>query len=401
MLPAPNQPLPLTASAPAPTVAAVNTIASQHHPIVRNLQITQCYYELSTAFVQRTGPVANWCTFATWASKQAGQTIRKQDLLRTLEALLKLEPEVEQTLSLVVTLAKQLGTRLGGEQIRQLALASLVKATAERAGDAVSRGNKKVFEEIALEFACFIATCFKDTIYTEAHIDDFCSQLQPGPPPEGQEYLRQAFRNYYQALFEEDAKKRAELQLLANLQVGFHEQTRLQPEIAESLNAVVIDPQDVKDTLMLLLFPKTTLQGWWRQVLQGFLQQTSVLERTIKTLVQQVQRHLRRILTIHLMTLTLPPDQRLRLGFDLTTTFPDCLKELANESLLTLLVQVDPTQNSVRQSGAIDWADLPERMHFIADLFRCYHEAKDLLQPPFTPDQAKAIKEGNVPGGRL
>ena len=97
MHPAPGQPLFVTTT--APTVAAVDTIAAGHHPIVRNLQITQCYYELSAAFALRTGPVANWCTFATWASKQAGQTIRKQDLQQSLAALLQKEPEIEAPLS--------------------------------------------------------------------------------------------------------------------------------------------------------------------------------------------------------------------------------------------------------------------------------------------------------------
>jgi hypothetical protein len=31
------------------------------------------------------GLAANWCTFATWASKQAGRTIRREDLERAIE----------------------------------------------------------------------------------------------------------------------------------------------------------------------------------------------------------------------------------------------------------------------------------------------------------------------------
>ena len=38
--------------------------------------------------------------------------------------------------------------------------------------------------------------------------------------------------------------------LLANLQIGFHEQTRLQPEIAESLDTCVPDPASVKRRLI-------------------------------------------------------------------------------------------------------------------------------------------------------
>ena len=77
---------------PPPTVAEVERIAALADPVVRNLQITQCYFELSAAVASHIGPGANWCTFATWASRQAGQTIRKEDLARTLEAKLRYGP---------------------------------------------------------------------------------------------------------------------------------------------------------------------------------------------------------------------------------------------------------------------------------------------------------------------
>jgi hypothetical protein len=71
-----------------PTIDDVERIRGIQDPVVRNLQITQCYHELSAGLANRLGMQANWCTFATWASKQAGQTIRKQDLERLLERLL-------------------------------------------------------------------------------------------------------------------------------------------------------------------------------------------------------------------------------------------------------------------------------------------------------------------------
>ena len=55
-------------------------------PVLRNLEITHCYWRLAQAVARRTGVGANWCTFATWASRQAGSTIRGEDaeeLLRT------------------------------------------------------------------------------------------------------------------------------------------------------------------------------------------------------------------------------------------------------------------------------------------------------------------------------
>ena len=60
-----------------PTVADTERIAAISQPVLRNLMITQCYFELSTAFRNRTGQGANWCTFATWASRQAGFPARR------------------------------------------------------------------------------------------------------------------------------------------------------------------------------------------------------------------------------------------------------------------------------------------------------------------------------------
>lgn len=63
-----------TEAVSVPGVAEIDRIAALPDPVVRNLWITQSYAELSVAFARRTGGGANWCTFATWASKQAGRS---------------------------------------------------------------------------------------------------------------------------------------------------------------------------------------------------------------------------------------------------------------------------------------------------------------------------------------
>ena len=49
-------------------------------------------------------------------------------------------------------------------------------------------------------------------------------------PPDGQQALRQAFTHYYRAFFESDPKTRAELTLLANIEIGFHERRACSPK---------------------------------------------------------------------------------------------------------------------------------------------------------------------------
>src|SRR5919197_4823599 len=66
------------------TPEEVARIAARTDPVIRNLQITECYSRLAAA-VADGRPGANWCTFATWASRQAGSTIRGEDLLDPLQ----------------------------------------------------------------------------------------------------------------------------------------------------------------------------------------------------------------------------------------------------------------------------------------------------------------------------
>ena len=69
-----------------PSVDDVERIAAIANPVIRNLEITHCYSRLAAAFAARNGEGANWCTYATWASRQAGRTIRGEDLLEQLGA---------------------------------------------------------------------------------------------------------------------------------------------------------------------------------------------------------------------------------------------------------------------------------------------------------------------------
>lgn len=380
-----------------PTVAEVDQIAALADPIIRNLRITHCYHELALAMTERMGKSANWCTFATWASKQAGQTIRKEDFARTLENLLN---QSATAMPEIVASVQSLGSHQSEDEIQESVFEVLNPLAAfTRASEAVARGNKKVYEEIGREFARFFATCLNDPAYDADKIARFCDELRPGDPPDGQQYLCDAFQRYYQALFENDAKKRAELMLLANIEIGYHEQTRLQPEIAEAMNAAFVDQRQFRLRLIKALFP-----GWLARIRLFFLwlfNRPSPFDAVMDMLLAEARRQARLVITEYLMTIGLPRGVILRLGHDLPVTFPDTLKQIALLDLLTLLEKIDPTPDSTTGTGAVDWAELPHRLHFIIDMFRCYHETSDLFEPPFTPEQIAVLKAGKLPEGRL
>jgi hypothetical protein len=385
-----------------PSLGEVDEIAGSPDPISRNLQITQCYSELSQALGMRTGYSANWCTFATWASKQAGQSIRKEDLQRTLERILRETPEADSAAEKVTREFPALGGKRGPDKIRSALILALDLHTAvDRASQAVGRGNQKVFEEIGHEFARFLDEFLQDEQPDLEKIDRFCQALRPGEPPDGQRYLRQAFTRYYRAFFVQDAKLRAELLLCANLEIGLHEQTRLQPEIAVALDAAFIDANQFIRRLMAVSFPTSNWLLISQWLVRRVLGRPTQFDLAVQAWLTGIQRLMRQALTETMMTIHLPPDLTIQLGDDLTAGFPEVLRQLVDPDLRNLLAQIDPTPDSTSGSGALDWADLPDRLHFIADLFRCYQEARALFDAPYTPSQVAALKAGRIPEGPL
>ncbi len=390
-----------TASPAAPTVAEVERIAALTDPVVRNLQITQCYCELSRAFGARTGGgPANWCTFATWASKQAGQTIRKEDLARTFERLFAQSPQATSMGNAAVASLAGLSAHRGPERVWDAMWKALKPTSAfDRASDAVARGNRQVFEEIGREFARFLALPTADGAVDPVEFGPFRDSLRPGDPPDGQDYLKQAFSSYAAALGESDPKARGELVLLANLAIGWHEQTRLQPQITEALDAPFEEPVKLRrDLLRHLTRLRTGLAlGLLLELVPG---RATSIKKVLDDLDRHVKQIAREVITEGLMTLSLP-DEVLSLGRDVPGTFPADLKTIDNAELRALLGRIDPTPDTTHGSGANDWSMLMERIHFIADLFRVYQERPTLLSDPFTADQVTVLKSGGRPAGRL
>ncbi len=381
-----------------PTLDEIDRIAGHSDPILRNLQITQCYHEISQCVAKLIGASANWCTFATWASKQAGQTIRQEDLVRAFEERFNLSSEISAALEGISGHLKSIGAKLHTRVPRGAILRALNPAAAfARAGDAVARGNKKVFEEIGREFARFHGLFRDDTILDRDKTARFCAALRPGEPPDGQRLLRDAFTIECEARFQ-TGKEKAELILLANLCAGFHEQIRLQPEIAEALNATLGDSDEVKHNLLVSLVPGLKRGARWSALLR---RGTDDLDRVFARLIEAVNQLIRQVITDHLMTLHLSGTEVLRLGRDLSGKFPELLTQIGSARLEEMLARIDLTPNSLTASGAKDWADFPDRMHFIADFFRTYQDRQELFAAPFTSRQVALIKLGERPDGDL
>jgi hypothetical protein len=389
------------ASSAVPTVAHVERIAAHGDAVVRNLQITQCYHELSHALATRAGGApANWCTFATWASKQAGQTIREEDLARAFERRFADSPEATHADERAAAAIQSAGAVPAAERVEvALRQARMPRSAFERASAAVARGNLKVFEEIGRAFAAFLALPAQAGGVAPDALAAFLGELRPGDPPDGQRYLRQAFSSYKEALSARDPKARAQLILLANLAIGWHEQVRLQPEIKEALDAPLAEPVKLRRDVLVESVRLRPSSAW--RILWALVPGRA---SALKQLLDELDRHVKRVaheaVTALLMTLALP-GETLSLARDVPGAFPVELRTIDNRELLLLLSQVDPTPDTTRGSGARSWSDLHERVHFIADLFRVYQQRTDLHDAPFSAAQVALIKAGTRPAGDL
>jgi hypothetical protein len=383
-----------TSAGHTPTVADVQRIASLEDPVVRNLQITQCYYELSATLAKQLPHGANWCSVATWASRQAGQSIRREDLRRALARLVQQSPEVDEA---ATALEAQSAAVLGDNTESLVGAASALKealspaAAFDRVSDAVGRGNRKVFAEIGLAFAQFL-DLFSGGRPSSMAVAEFCAGLRPGDPPNGQRYLRQAFAHYYTAGETTDEKAGAELLLMANLEIGFHEQTRLQPEIRDAMDAPIYDPVELRRRLLRELLPDPGSR--LRLAILTLSGRAGALLAARDRLADEAQQLAREVVTEHMMVLELSRGRLLHLGVDLHDPFPILLQAIDNPELRVLLAQVDPTPDSLAATGSVDWSRLDDRMHFIADLFRVYHLDEGLFDPPFTADQVALLRAG-------
>ena len=327
-----------------PGVEEVEQIAGLPDPVIRNLQITECYSRLAAAV---TADGANWCTFATWASRQAGRTIRGEDMLQTAQA----RPGARCGAAAPArhVLARGRAPRVVQPRVARWAAASGActrRLTHFRlASDAVARGNRKVFAEIGLEFARYLAL-------------DFDAFMAGCTDPE----LRQAFTH----LEAGRTAGEAELIVLANLEIGLHEQTRLQPQIREALDAALASEQGLLKRIL----------GW--------------------PLQRRLTRFTREAITRSLMVLSLP-GTTLFLGRNLVMAMPAS----HNAELVALLGRYEPVPPAPDDCGARDWSLLDQRMHYIAHLFRGFHDRRELATAPFTPAQVEQIRAGELPDGEL
>jgi hypothetical protein len=355
----------------------IQSVIERENLVVRNLQVTQGYYRISSALKKYVSSKnVNWTTFATHASKTAGQALRHELMPRLLKSSMLRLGGYDNTFMFLneglasadLQLSDDQNSRLG-EAFRQVSLL-------------ISDGNITVFDELALPFTNFINTFKDDWTYDKVKFQAFLDEnLIPGPLTEGgQEYLMEAFTAFYNARFETRAKAKAEYVLMGNLLIGLHEQTRLQPQIEQAM-AVPLD-----------LFSDTPQTSGER--IETFKKQPALMRGIIsKTFTQMM------------MLITLP-SRELKLGETViaptgVTSFPSDLLDIENPRCHELVRMFETEHDTLSGSGAKNWASLRDRMSFVVDFFRSHQQYKRLWEPPFSEQQALVIESGHFPAGPL
>jgi cytochrome c556 len=332
---------------------------------------------------------ANWSTFATWASKQAGVSIRGEDVPKALTDAIRGTAGFQDKVDQVNGWLKKLGM----PQIPDLPgrLAQKMAGAMDQVQGAIADGNQRVFKEIAPEFTKFIDTFKGDTKYDQAKVDRYLQHFQPG-----QEKLRDAFANYAKAQFETDPKKKAELMLLGNNQIGMHEQTRLQPDIMKALNAPI--DQVLKPALKKIIRDTMSNAGPFGSGKWAYdkLDKAGLIDKAISPVLNGAASAWRQVATDQLMTLA-TPGGTLKLGSDVPKGFPKNLQTIDNPDLQKVLGQVDRTPNTTKGSAGNDWASFNDRMNYIVDLFRAYGQDPSLFNAPF-PGRSGSYSKGSFSG---
>lgn len=357
-------------------------------PTLRNLWITRRYHELAVQLRDvGLGDEATWCAFAVWASKTAGKTIRGDELPARVRVLLNQSGTTGGVI-------RRFNSGLQGcllAQLEHVHLLNVVKEVSNDVSAQIAEGNCLVFAELAPLFTLLVDG------WTAAPPDDPAA-LQARLAPElsalaakgiDTAALETAFTRY--ALAQGNAADRASLVLAANILAVSHEQERLQPYIAEALDAAVTV------TLKALITDKITRHIPTKQARQLFNvlvdDVCGVLDRAFQTALTE--------LMLQLITSDEILDLRRNVPLLAGVMYPAGLATLVGTSAEVPFTQWDTTGGTGIPTGADDWAEMVERMNYIVTLFRSRQSHPPLFSPPFSPAQLVALDAGQLPAEPL
>ncbi len=376
--------------------AGVQAVVAIPDPILRNLWITQSYFDLGTRLQRAVGDAdLTWCGFAVWASDTAGQSIRGDELPTAVRDVLEQSPDHHPDVDAVnqrlrPLRAVKLADALDGDDL----VAAVREALAD-VSEHIAHGNTLVYAELAPLFVAFVERCESGDPATIT-ADELRALLDAAGGRPTAADVAAAFEWWRTAIVAADESTRAFAVLAANVLAVSHEQKRLQADIAAALDAGLVTADRIVDKLLPPWVP-------------------GVIDRLVAAVVgeplQRIARRMFRELTTELLMTLHVPGAVLRLHEDVPRLpdgqrWPALLAELADSpEEIAMAVAVyrewDRTGGTGEHDGAHDWAVLRQRMSYIVNLFRGRQRDPSLTAHPFTDDQLTAMRRGEVPPGPL
>jgi hypothetical protein len=386
-----REPIAVSAAGGGPALGAPTSLeriewitALDEFPVRRNLLITQAYHDLSSELAHALGSGnANWCTFATWASRCAGTFVREDEVpVRFRAQLGQLEP-------VRVALAQ---TQSALERVHDDAridahgLLELMRDVVRSVSTLITAGNLTVFGELAPVFARTLEAFAADE--GPDALAPVYETLEPGMTERGgQSLLQSALGHYAAARIEPDPQRQAARMLIANAQIGLHEQIRLQPFIAGSIDA------PIREALYEALETSgSKLPAPIRH------EAHAVMSRLVHPVADHAGKLWEELVTRFAMTLPLPSGT-VMLGRKLSPPpgaplYPSTLDPIVEEQVAEFLLHYGAHEPHSFGHGAVNWAMLSDRMRFILDLFRSRQCDLTLLHEPFKVEQREALLAG-------
>ena len=319
---------------------------------LRNHGITLFYWRLGRRLAAHLGTdVANWCTWATWASRTVGHALDPYATPYLVRERTRSWPRPARTAALRV--ARWSRTALN-----------------PRLAPAIAVGNREIFDEIADHFLTFLDALDDGRLPDAASAHRFAAGIVGAEAPTGSEHRRmldhhrEGFVRYWEAAQESRPAERARLVLAGNLLMAEYEQARLQPWIEE---AFFVAPSE----------------GWGVP---------AILRRTIGPAVARLTT--RRVTAVITPAMLVPVGEPLRRRAGEARLFPAALDPPGTE-----LGAVLARYPSGPTPQCANWTRFEDRMAFVTGLFHAYHFEPTLHAAPFAMvaarDLVRALREND------
>lgn len=370
----------------------VQAVLAIEDRVLRNYWVTQTYADLSAGLCALLGPTtANWCTFATWASRTVGRNLRGEELPGWLRRRVVMSNGMMGLTREITAAVRTVHPEAWDHRILPEHVCDVLRSHFGACASDLSDGNTEVFAEIAPVAALFVAGFGNGPTAAGAAARRRLQRACEGAPAfEGVNHLSEGFSLWCDAVGEPDETRRSQLVLAGSLHLGAHEQNHLQEAIAGSMDMGLDRSLElVKARLGKCLTCPPEVE--------------KAVDDVLRPLAHATVERWGDLMTELLGTIE-TPDGTLRLDCDVPSLpdepfVPADLQPMVVPELREALERFSRADSLGRGSRARNWVELGDRMNFISNLFLSRHHRRSLFAPPLDAARLAAIESGQAPRG--